>query len=116
VGPSEKIQAEAEAIPESDGKCSQDTPTLGRNWGKINVPTVIRKGIGRMNVPSVPGTPRNHSRLEPEARSSKEKISPPAGEPAGRKTLSVWQAWKGMRKTRTDWSPFYWAPRSLWSK
>jgi hypothetical protein len=37
---SELIQAEAATIPEDD----------------TNVPTVIRKGIGRTNVPNMPGT------------------------------------------------------------
>jgi hypothetical protein len=56
-------------------------------------------------------------RLETEARPLKENISPPTREPApGRKTMLVWQAWKAMRKTRTDQTSFYWAPRSLWSK
>jgi hypothetical protein len=70
-----------------------------------------------MNVPNGPGTPKRFPRLEAEARLSKENISPPTGEPAsGRKTLSIWQAWKAMRKNRTDQVPFYWDPRSLWSK
>jgi hypothetical protein len=64
-----------------------------------------------MNVPSRLGTPKKPSRLEAEAKSSKENISPPAGEPAlGRKTSSIWQYWKAMRKTRTDWALFYWPP------
>jgi hypothetical protein len=86
-------------------------PTLGRNWGEINVPTIFRKGIGRMNVPNRPGTPKRPPRLEAEARSLKANISPPTGEPAPkRKTLLLWQAWKDMRRTRTDQAPFYWAP------
>jgi hypothetical protein len=65
------------------------------------VPTVIRKGTGRMNVPNGPGTPKRPPRPEAEARLSKKNISPPAREPAtGRKMLSVWQAWKAMRRTR----------------
>jgi hypothetical protein len=81
-----QVQAEAEAIPEGDGKCPQDTPTLGRNWGETNVPTVIRKDTGRMNVPRGPGTPQKPPRVEAEARSSKENISPLVGEPTlGRK-------------------------------
>jgi hypothetical protein len=55
VGLSEQIQAEAEAIPESDSKFPQDTPTLGSNWGETNV---VRKGIGRMNVPMGQGLPK----------------------------------------------------------
>jgi hypothetical protein len=81
------------------------------------VPTVVRKGIGRMNDPDGPRTSKRPPRLEAEARSSKENISQLAEEPAPeRKTLSVWQAWKAMRKIRTDRAPFYWALRSLWSK
>ena len=34
-------------------------PPPGRNYGEINVPTVVRKGTGRMNVPSGPGTPKS---------------------------------------------------------
>jgi hypothetical protein len=79
--PSELIQAEAEAIPENDDRCLQDAPALGRNWGEINVPTVIRKGNGRMNVPNRTGTPRRPPRPEAEARLLKENISPPTGEP-----------------------------------
>jgi hypothetical protein len=58
VGTSEQIQAEAEAIPKCDSKCPQDAPALGRNWGETNVPTVIRKGIGRMDVPRRLETPK----------------------------------------------------------
>jgi hypothetical protein len=79
--------------------------------------TVVRKDIGRMNVPSRPGIPKKPSRLEAEARLLKENISLPAGEPApGRKTLLFWQAWKAMRKTRTEQAPFYLGSRSLWPK
>jgi hypothetical protein len=65
-GRGELIQVEAEAIPKGNSKCFQDTPTLGRNWGKTNVPTVGRKGIGRMSVPSEPETPKKPSRLKAE--------------------------------------------------
>jgi hypothetical protein len=81
------------------------------------MPTVIKKDIGRMNVPSGPGTLKRPLRLEAGARSLKENISPLTGKStSGRKTLSVWKAWKAMRRTRTNQAPFYWAPRSLWSK
>jgi hypothetical protein len=81
------------------------------------VPTVVRKDIGRMTVPSRLETPKKPGRLEAKARSLKENISPPTGDPAPRrKILSVWQAWKGMRKTKTNGAPFYWVPRSLQSK
>jgi hypothetical protein len=33
---------------------ASDAPTLGRNWGEINVPSVI---TGRMNVPNGQGLP-----------------------------------------------------------
>jgi hypothetical protein len=96
-------------------KCLQDTPSLWRNQGEINVPTVIKKGTGKMNVPNRPGTPKRPPRLEAEAKLLKENISPPTtGKPvSGRIILSVWQAWKAIRTTRTDQAPFYWAPRSL---
>jgi hypothetical protein len=81
------------------------------------VPTVVRKGTGRMNVPNRPRTHKRPPGPEAEARFLKENISPPTGESApGRKTVSDWQAWKALRRTRTDWVPFYWAPRSLWSE
>jgi hypothetical protein len=115
MDPSKQIQAEAEAeaevIPEDNGKCLQDTPALGKNWGKIIVSTDGRKVIGKMTVPCWLGTPKKPPRLEAKVRLSKENISPAAGEPApGRKTFSVWQAWKAMRNTRTDQAPFCWAP------
>jgi hypothetical protein len=108
VGTGEQIQAEAEAIPKSDSKYPQDTPALRRNWGKTNVPTVVRKDNGRMNVPSKLESPKSPPRLKAEARWLRKGTSPPAGEPAhGRKILSVWQAWNAMRKTRIDWTPSY---------
>jgi hypothetical protein len=75
-GPSRLIQAEAEAIPKDDDKCPQDTPALERNQGKINVPTIVRKGTGRMNVPNRPGTPKRPPRPEAEARLLKENYQP----------------------------------------
>jgi hypothetical protein len=99
MGSDKLIQENAEVIPKDGDKCSQSARALGRNWVKINVPTVVRKGNGRINVPSESGTPKRSPRLEAEARLSNKSISPPTGEPApGRKTLSVWQAWKAMRR------------------
>jgi hypothetical protein len=67
------------------------------------VPTVVRKG--RMSIPNEPGTPKSSPRLEAEDRSSKENTSLPAKETAiGRKTLPVWQAWRAVRRTRTEGS------------
>jgi hypothetical protein len=40
----------------------------GKNWGKINVPTVTKMGTGRMNIPNKPGTPKRPLRLEAEAK------------------------------------------------
>jgi hypothetical protein len=81
------------------------------------MPTVSRKGIRRINVPSGLRTPKKPPRLEEKARSLKENISLPISDPAlGWKILSVWKVWKAMRKPRTDWAQCYWAPRSLWSK
>jgi hypothetical protein len=112
VGPSKLIQAEAEAILKYGNKCLQDAPDLGRRYGKINVPTVIRKDTGRMNVPDGPGTPKSPPRPEARDRLSWENIIPPAGEPvSGKKTLSGWWAWKATRRNRTDQAPFFWAPR-----
>jgi hypothetical protein len=55
-----------------------------------------------MNVPNGSGTPKRPSRPKAEARLLKENTSPPTGEPAsGRKTLSVWQAWKAIKRTKT---------------
>jgi hypothetical protein len=67
VGPRNQIQAEAEAIPEDSEKCPQDTPTRERNWGEINVSTVVRKGTGKMNVANGSGTPKRLPR--PRGRS-----------------------------------------------
>jgi hypothetical protein len=66
IGPNKLIQAET--IPQGNNKCPQDIPTPGKNWGKTNVPTVIRKGTGRMTVPNRPGTPKRLPRLEAEDR------------------------------------------------
>jgi hypothetical protein len=80
------------------------------------VPVVIRKDTGTMNVPNDLGTPRKSSRPEAEAELLKECIGLLRGEVApGRKTSSGWPLLRIMR-TRTDWAPFYWALRSLWSK
>jgi hypothetical protein len=61
VGPDEKIQPEAKAIPTAmtNTNASRTLPTLGRNWGETNVPTVTRKSIERINVPSGLRTPKN---------------------------------------------------------
>jgi hypothetical protein len=81
------------------------------------VPTVVRKDTGKMNVPSGPGTPRRSSRPEAEAKLLKESIGLPRTEVApGRKTSSGWPLLRIMRRTREDQAPFFWAPRSLWSK
>jgi hypothetical protein len=82
MGLSKTIQAEAEAILEDSSRCLQGTSALGRNWGKINMPTVVRKGTGRINVPNRSGTPKRPPRSEAEAKFLKENISLPAGEPA----------------------------------
>jgi hypothetical protein len=67
----------------------------GKNWGKINVPTVTKMGNERMNVPNKPGTPRRPPRSEAEAEFSRESISLPAGRLApGKKTLLDWQPWR----------------------
>jgi hypothetical protein len=82
AGSRELIQAEAEAITTGDDKCPQDASILGRNYSKINLLTVVRKGTGRMNVPNRPGTPKRPPRPEAKARLLRESISPPEGEPA----------------------------------
>jgi hypothetical protein len=111
--PCELIQAEAQAVTTDGDQCPQDASTLGRSQGEINVPTVVRKGTGQVNVPNGPGTPKT-----PQTRSRGQvvqgKYQPIHGEPE-RKTL-VWHPWKAMRRDRTDQTPFYWAPRSVWSE
>jgi hypothetical protein len=73
-----------------------------------------------MNAPNGPETPKGPPRPEAEARLSKENISPPAGEPMPWEenivSLAGLEGYEAMRRTRTDWAPFYWAPRSLWSE
>jgi hypothetical protein len=93
VGPKELIQAQAEAITAVSDQCPQNAPALGRNYGEINVPTVIRKGTGKMNVSNGPGIPRRLPRPEAEAKLLRESISLFAGRLVSmRKTLSDWQA------------------------
>jgi hypothetical protein len=83
----------------------------------VSVPIVIRKDTGKMNVPNGPGTPRKPPRPEAEAEFLKESIGLLRREATpGRKTSSGWPLLRIMRRTRTDRAPFYWAPRSLWSK
>jgi hypothetical protein len=80
------------------------------------MPVVIRKDTGKMNVSNSSGTPRGPPRPEAEAKLLKESIGLLRGEEApGSKTLLGWLLLRIMR-TRTDQAPFYWAPRSLWSK
>jgi hypothetical protein len=80
------------------------------------VPTIVRKYTGKMNDPNGPGTPRKLPRPGAEAELLKESISllREAAAP-GRKTLSGGPLLRIVR-TRIDHAPFYWAPRSLWSK
>jgi hypothetical protein len=73
VGPSRLIQAET--ITMNSDWC----PTLGRNYSQINVPIVIRKGTGRINVPSGPGAPKRPPRI----RVRDWVVSPPTGKPMG---------------------------------
>jgi hypothetical protein len=68
----------------------------------------LQEGHLKNECPEWVRDPKKTHRPEAEASLLKENISPPTGEPApGRKTLSVWQAWKAMRKTRIDQAPFY---------
>jgi hypothetical protein len=60
---------------------------------------------------------RRPPRPEAEAKLLRENIGFPAGKLApGRKIFLDWQPQKALKRNRTDWAPFYWAPRSLWSK
>jgi hypothetical protein len=62
-------------------------------------------------------TPRRPSQPEAEAKLLKESISLLRGEAVlGRKMSLDWPILRIVRKTRTDWAPFYWAPRRLWSE
>jgi hypothetical protein len=56
------------------------------------MPTVVRKGSGKMNVLNGPGTLRRPPRSEAEAKLLREDISLPVGRLAPVKnTLSDWQ-------------------------
>jgi hypothetical protein len=95
--PAELIQAEiSKAIPEDGDKCPQKSLALKRNQGNVNVPTVIRKDTGRMNVPNGPGTSKRPLKPEAETRLSKEHISPTTGEPAsGMKNIVTLEGLEG---------------------
>jgi hypothetical protein len=79
--------------------------------------TVVKKDTRKMNVPNSPGTTEPPPRPEGKAKLLKENIGWLRREVApGRKTLLGWPLLRIMRRTRTVWAPFSWAPRSLWSK
>jgi hypothetical protein len=81
------------------------------------VPTVVRKDTGKMNVPNGPGALRKPPRPEAEAKLLNESIGLLRGEAAtGRKTSPSWPLLRIMRRTRMNWAPIYWAPKTLWSK
>jgi hypothetical protein len=108
VGTGRLIQIDAEAITVDSDQCPWDAPALRRNKRKTNVPTVIRKSTGRVNVPNRPETPQRPPRPEAEAKLSRESISLPTGRPAPwKKTLLDWQRWKAIRRNKTDNAPFY---------
>jgi hypothetical protein len=107
VGPSKLIQAEAEANTTDGNWHPQDSLTPGRNQGKINVPTAIRKGTDRMNVPNGPGILKGPPRLGQRSGCSGKVLAHLQGSQPLGGTLSHWQPWKAMRRTRTDKAPFY---------
>jgi hypothetical protein len=92
--------------PQDSGQCPQNCLIFERNKGRSSVPTVIRKD-----------TPRRPPRPEAKAKLLKENIGLLRGEVVpGRKTSLGWPLLRIKRRTRMDQVPFYWAPRSLWSK
>jgi hypothetical protein len=90
MGSHNLLQAEAETIPEDDGRCLQGTPALGKNGSEINVPTVIRKGTGRMNVPNESGTPKKSPQTRGKGQIVEGKYEPACRDPApGRKAWLI---------------------------